>query len=536
MSFGVSAGVYSREIDKSNYISSIATSSAGIVGYSVKGDTTQIKLMTSTQQFIAEYGEPVLGNYFHYSALAYLEQGNQLYCYRVHNGALYGGVIIRHSTSAEANVGLGTGYSTPELVDDSAQDNLLDIFGKDQGTWNNNLAVRIENSDVVDYTFDIVVYLLDADSGTYSEQERWTVSRKQQIDGYGAQQYLETKINGFSDYIIVSDNTNIADSVMPKAQVTSLALTGGTNGDTPTDAQYILGWAEFINPDVVDVRLLIGAGLTSVAVQNEMKLVAETRKDCMAILDMPYAQLSSVGAMNTWRTDTQNFNSSYTCLYAPWVKIYDPYNGQLVAVPPSGYEAAQMAYTDYNFEVHYAPAGTNRGILNVLGVCDANQDSIVFTEGERDLLYANGINPIQVFKSRGNILWGQKTQQVKASALDRINVRRLLIVLEKSISVGLLDFVFDPNSEITRLKITSMIEEYLDTMSAKGAFQTEDGTKGYKVVCDTTNNTPATIDQNKLIVDVYVKPSRAAEYVRLNTVIVNSSATFSELVARGSSF
>lgn len=536
MSFGISAGVYSREIDRSNYIASIASSSAGIVGFSVRGDTTQIKLMTNTQQFIAEYGEPVLGNYFHYSALAYLEKGNQLYCYRVDNGSLFGGVIIKQTTSSESNAGLGTGYATAEVVDDSGSDNLVAIFGKDPGVWNNTLAVKIENIDAVTYEFDIVVSVLDADTGTYVEQERWTVSRKTQIDGYGAQQYLETKINGFSDYIVVSDNTNVADTVMPKAQATNLAFTGGTDGTTPSDAQYIAGWDKFTNPDDVDVRILINGGITSVAVQSKMKTVAEARKDCIALLDMPSAQLTSVSSQITWRNDTQNFNSSYTALYTAWVKMYDPYNGQLVAVPPSGYVASQMAYTDYISEVHYAPAGTNRGILNVLGVCDGNQDSVVFTEGERDLLYAAGINPIQVFKGRGNVIWGQKTQQTKASALDRINVRRLLIVLEKSIAVGLLDFVFEPNSELTRLKITSMIEEYLDTMSAKGAFQTEDGTKGYTVVCDETNNTPATIDTNKLIVDVYVKPSRAAEYIRLNTVIVNSSATFSELVAKGSSF
>lgn len=530
MGIQLSPGVLSREIDKSNIIPTIATVSAGIVGYSAKGNTTELKLITSGQQFIQEYGEPVVGNYFHYSALAYLENGNQLYCLRVVNGALYGGVAIKHTDSSESNAAIGTGVSTPDFVGDSGDDNLFNIYGKDPGVWNNAIGIRIENIDADAYTFDIVVYYLNADTGSYDEMERWTVSRNAQIDGYGIQQYLEDRINGFSDYIVVADNVNIDATTMPKAQATTLAFTGGDDGSTPEDAAYVTGWDNFTNPDDVDIRVLIGAGQTSATIQTKLKTVAEARKDCIAILDVPYAQLSSVDSMVTWRNDTQNLNSSYTALYAPWVKIFDSYSGKILEIPPSGYVASQLAYNDYIAEPWYAAAGTNRGILNVLGLTD------VFTSGERDTLYQAQINPIQTWRARGNVVWGNKTQQVRASALDRVNVRRSLIIIEKAISIGLIDFVFEPNNETTRLKIVSMVEEYLDTLSAKGAFQTEDGTKGYLVVCDTTNNTPATIDANELHIDIYVKPVRSAEYIRLNTVIVNSSATFSELVARGKLF
>lgn len=529
----LSPGILSREVDKSQIVSSVATTTAALVGYSKKGavaetviSDTGIRLITSTQQFIDEYGEPTPGNYFHYSGLAYLENGNKLYCLRIANGALYGGVDIKKSDSVQTNAGLGAGKTAPQFVSSSGDDNLFVILGKDPGNWNNSVGIQISNVSVTDYTFDINVYWLDPDSGSYVLQETWTVSRKEQVDGYGKQQYLETVINGFSDYIQVYDNVSYSDTVVPLAQSTTLAFLGGSDGTAVSDSHYILGWDAFQNPDDIDIRILIGGGTTSVAVQTEITSIANSRKDCIALFDMPYAQLSSVASQITWRESTQNINSSYTALYSPWVKIYDPYNDKILEIPPSGYIASQFAYNDYVAEPWYAPAGTNRGILNVLGLTD------VFTQGERDLLYEAGINPIQTWRSRGNVVWGQKTQQVKASALDRINVRRSLIIIEKSIAIGLVDFVFELNNETTRLKITSMIEEYLDTLAAKGAFQTEND-KGYSVVCDETNNTPAVIDRNELYVDVYVKPARTAEFIKLSTVIVNSSVTFSEMTAKG---
>ncbi len=529
MSIYVSPGVYTKETDISNLIPSLSTTSAGIVGYSAKGDTTQLRLVTSKQQFIAQYGEPVLGNYFHYSALAYLENGNQLWCYRIQNGALYGGVKIKVSTSVSANAAISAGVSSPDFVEVSGEDNLFNIYGANPGAWNNRLSVIISDVSATDYTFKIKVYLLD-DNSVNQLVETWTVSRKTQVDGYGRQQYLETMINGFSDYIVVADDVTQADDVLPKANATALTFTQGNDGSAVTDANYVTGWGRFENPDEVDIRILINAnGYASdpVVTQTEMKRIVEARKDCIAILDVPYAYIGTTANTVAWRNSTQNFNSSYRALYSGWVKAYDAYNDSIIELPPSGYIASQMAYNDYNADIFYAPAGINRGQLNVLGVTP------IYTQGERDLLYAAGVNPIQKFSGQGNVIWGQKTQQTKASATDRINVRRLLLVLEKSLAIALNGFTFEPNNENTRFRIVSMIEAFLDTYSAKGAFQTELGDKGYLVVCDTSNNTPAVIDANELHVDVFVKPSRAAEFIQLNTIITNSGVSFNELLAKG---
>lgn len=527
--FYVSPGVYARERDISEIVPNIATTVGAIVGYSAKGDITSPQLITTSQQFIEEYGAPTPGQYFHYSALAFLENGKQLYCLRVQAGALYGGVKIMTSTSLDENMALAVGLSAKTFAAVSGEDILFYVFGKDPGTWNNNLSIKVSNVDEVNYTFDIEVFQTDTD-GNVNQVESFTVSRKTQVDGYGRQQYLEDAINGISKYIVVADNTSEADTVLPKAQATTLLLAGGYNGSAVGDSEVNTGWDTFANPDDIDVRILINGGYASIAVHAKMKTIAEARKDCIAILDMPYDHLTSVTAMVEWRRETQNINSSYCALYSPWVKVYDQYNDKTVTIPPSGYVASQLAYNDYVAEAWYAPAGFNRGLLNVLGVSD------VFTQGERDTLYPAQINPIQMFRGEGTVIWGQKTLQTKASALDRVNVRRLLIVMQKAMSVSLRGFAFEPNNELTRFRVVSMMTEYLEKLGARGAFQADTGDRGFRVVCDTTNNTPAVIDSNELRVDVFIKPTRAAEFIQLQTIITRTGVSFDELIARGVMF
>jgi hypothetical protein len=525
MSIYVSPGVYVRERDLSNVIPSLSTTIGAIVGFSRKGNVNDLVLITSPQQFITEYGTPEIGQYFHYSALAFLEKGSRLYCMRVVNGALYGGAWFIKQGGIGTNQALLMGASTPSYVQVSGQDILFYVYAKDPGAWNNNISIVVENIVAADYAFDIVVYQKDAD-GNRTALERWTVSRKTQTDGYGKQMYLEDKINGFSQYIVVADNKVEADTVLPGAQASYLDLGGGADGSAVTDGQVNAGWDKFSSPENVDIRILINAGYTSTSVQTKMKTVAEGRADCLAVLDMPYAQLTSVSSMITWRQTSQNFNSSYTALYAPWLKIYDQWNDKTVSVPPSGYVAAQYAYNDYVANPWDAPAGFTRGLLNILSVTN------VFTQGERDSLYSAQINPVQMFRGEGNAIWGQKTEQTKDSALSRINVRRLLITLEKAISVSLRSYAFEANNEITRMRVTATLEQYLDVLSARGAFQTELGDKGYRVVCDTSNNTPATIDLNELHVDVYLKPIRSAEFIQLQAIITTTGASFDELITR----
>jgi len=379
------------------------------------------------------------------------------------------------------------------------------------------------------YTFEIVVYYQD-DDGNYSEVERWKVSRKDKVDGFGKDLYLEDKVNGVSRYIVVLDNTDIADTVLPKTQATRLDLESGSVGSAPSDANFIAGWDEFTNPADIDIRILINGGEIGSAVQLKMKTVAEARADCIAVFDMPWASVQNVTDMVTFRSTTQNFNSSYCALYGPWIQIYDSYNDKLVYVPPSGHVAAQMAYNDYVANPWSAAAGFNRGQLDVIA------PNYIFTEGERDTLYSNQINPIQLFRGEGTVIWGNKTLQKKSSALSSVNVRRLLIVIQKAMAISLRSFLYEPNDETTRFRVKALLDEYLDKLSTQGAFQREGGDEGFHVVCDTTNNTPAIIDDNQLNVDVFIKPIRAAEYIQLQSIITTTGASFQELIARGVMF
>lgn len=561
----VSAGVYSIETDISQVVPTISTTTAAIAFPSNQGDCTQILQMSNTQQFIAEYGTPVLGNPGHYSALAFLANGSQLWCYRVMNGAKYGGVNIAYTGGTSAAISTGFTANTtsyPTFVYTSGQDTLFQIYAKDPGTWNNNIAVAITNVgpgnagpvSSAQYEFDIVVYELV--NGVYNVVETWTnVSRQTQLNGYGQQEYLMTMINGNSNYIWVADNTGQAAGVMPLAtplnsnnQPIPLALAQGSNGSPVTDAQMGgpigsgIGWDNFSSPENVDVRILIGAGAggpmgsagtTTVATQLVMLNIAEYRKDCMAIFDVPLSYCTNSTTVVNWATNIQDFNSSYCALYAPWVQTYDSYNATLVSLPPSGFVASQYAYNDFVQNTWYAPAGLNRGVLPVLGIVNAT-GPLVWVQGDRDLLYTNGVNPLQTFRGEGNVIWGQKTQQFTASALNRVNVRRLLIVIEKSISIGLLNFVFQPDNQDTWFQIQAMMESYLDQLSAGGAFNTSaSDPNGYYVQIDASNNPPQAIDSNTLYINLFVKPISVAEFIQLNVIVTPSGASYTELVSQG---
>jgi len=520
MGFMLSPQVRVVEKDLSDIIANVATSIAAVVGYSAKGNTKEYQLITNVQQFISEYGEPMVGNYFHYCALSYLAHGNKLYALRVVNGAKYGGVKIMKSLATDPNSAYSSGESDPSESYTFGSDEVFTIYAKDPGKWNDNIAIKVTDVNETDHTFKIIVGYKDS-SGTVIDKEEWLVSRYHQVDGYGLQQYLEDKINGNSKYISVLDNDSMAEDVYPKENTDYLAFSGGDDGSAVSDSEVNSGWDKFANPDKIDVNILINAGYTGAAVANKLKSIAESRKDCIAILDVPYNDCDDVSDTVSYRSSTLNINSSYCAIYAPWIQIYDQWNDTNVWIPPSGMVAGAIAYNDYVGEAWFAPAGFNRGLLSAISV------QKVYTLGERDLLYEAQINPIQSFRGDGIVIWGQKNMQTKASALNRINVRRLLIVIEKAVSTSLKYFLFEPNDDITRLRIVQMIDEYLRMI------QNRRGIDSYQVVCDESNNTPDVIDRNELIVTVYIKPTHDIEYISLDMVITRSGASFEELISRG---
>jgi phage tail sheath protein FI len=517
--FFLSPGVYTREIDLSEIVPSVATSIAAVVGAPKKGDVTKAVLITTQQQLFDEYGYPTPGNYFHYSAIGYLAQGQQLYCVRAHNAALYGGLKIVTAGSGSPNAAFSSGIADRDTVV-FAGDELLAIMGKNPGVWDNGIKIKLINVNVVDHTFDIIVTYPNS-SGVDVEVERFEgCSRKSQLDGFGVQRYVEDRVNLYSAYIYVKDNATVADTTDPKLQSTALAIAQGSDGSAVTDSQINAGWDKFANPDEININILVNAGYTSTAVQNKLITIAESRKDCIAILDMPYAS-NTPATMITYRSTTLNANSSYAALYTHWIKIYDQWNDKTIPVPASGFIAGTYALTDYVRDPWFSPAGFSRGRLVVSDV------TYKFSQGERDTLYPVQINPIQSFKGEGIVVWGDKTLQSKSSALSYIPIRRLLIVLEKSISRALRVFNFEPNDPITRLRIKQMCDEFLEIVKRRR------GLEDYRTVCDDSNNPPAVRERGELHVDVYVKPVFPAEYIQLSVIITRLGASFDELIAKG---
>jgi phage tail sheath protein FI len=258
------------------------------------------------------------------------------------------------------------------------------------------------------------------------------------------------------------------------------------------------------------------------------------RKDCIFISD-PLRQIF-VNGENTKRINLKNStfnttiysplkklystaNSSYAVTYGNWVRVYDTAIDKPVWVPASGFVAATYARTDFDDQPWIAPAGLSRGVLsNILDIgFNPNQK-------QRDFLYTIAINPIVFFPSDGYAVFGQKTLQKKPSAFDRVNVRRLFLTLEKATTQALKYFVFEPNSEFTRTRVVNTLDPIFE--NAKNT----EGLYDYLIVCDERNNTDANIDNNELLVDIYIKPVKAAEFILVNFIATRTGQSFEELI------
>ncbi len=237
----------------------------------------------------------------------------------------------------------------------------------------------------------------------------------------------------------------------------------------------------------------------------------QNRGDSIYVLDLvPFN--SSVGAATGQATDR---NTSYAASYWPWVQVVEPTSGEAVWVPASTVIGGVYAYNDSVAEPWFAPAGINRGGLS--NVIRAEQR---LSQANRDTLYAGRVNPIATFPGTGTVVYGQKTLQAKASALDRVNVRRLLIALKAYISQIALSLVFEQNTAATRNNFLAQVNPYLTSV------QQRQGLYAFRVIMDDTNNTPDVIDRNELIGQIYLQPTKTAEFIYLDFNITPTGATF----------
>ena len=303
----------------------------------------------------------------------------------------------------------------------------------------------------------------------------------------------------------------------------SSSLAGGLY-ETPGTDDLIRGYDFFKDPEIVDISLVLAGATSQTVATHLISNIAEARKDCLVFLsprrDDVVDQAGSERANITTFRNLLN-SSSYAVMDSAWKYQYDKYNDVYRYIPMNGDTAGLCVRTDTERDPWFSPAGFNRGqIKNVIRL------SFNPTKAERDELYKIGVNPVVTFPGEGTILFGDKTLLAKPSAFDRINVRRLFIVLEKAIAKAAKFSLFEFNDEFTRAQFVALVEPFLrDVQGRRGIYD-------FRVVCDETNNTGEVIDRNEFIGDIYIKPARSINFIQLNFVAVRTGVAFDEVVGK----
>mgnify|MGYP003335947623 FL=1 len=269
---------------------------------------------------------------------------------------------------------------------------------------------------------------------------------------------------------------------------------------------------------------MIVSGPGDATVATSLISLAETRKDCLVFLSPTKASVldnlgSESSAVITYR-DTLT-SSSYAVIDSGYKYQFDKYNDVYRWVPLNGDIAGTCARTDVDRDPWFSPGGFNRGVIKNVIKLSWNP-----TKAERDNLYVKGINPVVSFQGEGTILFGDKTMLSRPSVFDRINVRRLFIVLEKSIARAARTSLFEFNDQFTRAQFVNLVEPFLRDVQGRR------GITDYRVVCDETNNTANVIDSNQFVGDIYIKPARSINFIQLNFVAVRTGVSFQEVVGR----
>ena len=352
----------------------------------------------------------------------------------------------------------------------------------------------------------------------------------------GNSNYYKEVINQQSSWIWWAshvDNMTAAGGLATSAFVnsndkpTTVSLSGGSDGNTPTNAQIIDGYEKFESAEDVDVSLIMAADHNATIITHIINNICETRLDCVVTLSPESADVVNNSAfIGAEQEDIINFrntlpSSSYAIMDSGYKYQYDKFNDVYRNVPLNGDTAGLMARTDNVRDPWYSPAGFNRG--NVKNVTRLTYNP---RKADRDQLYKSGVNPVVTFPGQGTVLFGDKTLLAKPSAFDRINVRRLFIVLEKAISTAAKFTLFEFNDAFTRAQFKNLVEPFLrDVQGRRGIFD-------FRVVCDETNNTPEAIDRNEFIGDIYIKPARSINFIQLNFIAVRTGVEFEEVVGQ----
>ena len=299
-------------------------------------------------------------------------------------------------------------------------------------------------------------------------------------------------------------------------------LANGTDDYAVTDGEQLTSYARFDDGEAVDVNLIMAAKATSTLATNLVTIV-EKRKDALVFISPERADVVGVADSNTQTTNVKNFfdllpSTSFAVFDSGYKYQYDRFNDVYRYVPLNGDIAGVTAFTESVADAFFSPAGFTRGQIRgaVKLAYEPNKD-------QRDTLYKARINPVNSFPGQGTVLFGDKTALAKPSAFDRINVRRLFIILEKAIATAAKFQLFEFNDEFTRAQFKNLVEPFLREIQGRR------GITDFKVVADESNNTGEVIDRNEFVADIFVKPTRSINFITLNFVAVRTGVAFTEI-------
>ena len=561
----LSPGVVARETDQSFIQGQPVQAGAAILGPAAKGPVGIPTLVTSYSEYQAIFGSDVTSGSQQYeyltqtSANNYFSQGGtSLLVTRVQSGSFTGATSTAVSNSLDntafelttlaegelANSGTATG--TNQTLSDGTKDNVRwEIQGANTDTGTFSLIIRrgddsSKQKNVLETFQDLS---LDPKAPNYISKAIGDTSYTVSQDGTDYYVKSDGTYVNKSKYVRVSavnsatpdyfDNNGVAKSAYTASIPVdaSGSFTGATgtlfdgqealfNGAiTSANIQGLdqLDYTQSINllsnKDEYRYNLITAPGLNysdhGTAV-NLMVSTVESRQDAIAVIDLDGYNT----AIGTITSNAAAFDSSYAATYWPWLQTLNT-TGQTVWVPASAMIPGVYAFTDKSSDAWFAPAGLTRGALG--NVIKAERK---LTSGNRDTLYAANVNPIATFPGSGVVVFGQKTLQKRASALDRVNVRRLLIELKSYISQIADNLVFEQNSIATRNSFLTQVNPYLE------GIQQRQGLYAFKVVMDETNNTADVVDRNELVGQIYLQPTKTAEFILLDFNVTPTGASF----------
>jgi phage tail sheath protein FI len=353
----------------------------------------------------------------------------------------------------------------------------------------------------------------------------------------GTNNYYKNVINTNSEWVWWMDHpttgTNWGTTAVNKTFVNlsgsaiTRSLSGGTDDYALSDAEKIAGFALFANAEQFDLSLVLAGKASSTVAQSIISNICETRLDCIALISPENTSTgdpiigstsSEITAITTYRDALSS--TSYAVMDSGSKYQYDRYNDQYRYVPLNGDIGGLCARTDFTNDPWFSPGGLNRGqIKNVVRL------AVNPNKTQRDTLYKKGVNPVVTFPGEGTVLFGDKTLLAKPSAFDRINVRRLFIVMEKAIATAAKFQLFEFNDDFTRAQFKNLVEPFLRDVQGRR------GITDFVVKCDTSNNTGEVIDRNEFVADIFVKPNRSINFITLNFVAARSAINFSEIGA-----